>query len=565
MSTTSPGFATLRIGTRGSALAIAQANLVREALDATGVAATLVPITTDGDRRAPDTAWGEGAFVSAIESALLHGEVDIAVHSAKDVPTDEDPRLMIAAYPARESPADVIVVGAGRMATSLESLPAGSRVGTDSPRRVAFLRALRPDLAFHPLHGNVDTRLRRLDSGETDALVLAEAGLSRLGRSERIAFRLEPDAVPSAPGQGALAVQVRASDGRTADLVARLDHLPTRRAVEAERALLAASGGGCRAPVGAVATVTGERIEMIGGFARPDGSVATIRHRSAAVADTTLADGLLDDLAYASASAAMRLAWPRLIVTRAAEHAAALLVALVDRGLSPLAVPAIEIQPGADGLARTLARLPDFDWVVVTSANAVRAVRDEAGRSGLVLGGPRQSPGPRWAAVGVATARELHSAGIPVAVRPARSSGAALAGAIPVELGERVLFPRSEIADAAVVDELTARGAVVESVVAYRTLEGPESSVVRLDGAMQESPKAVMFTSGSTVRGLLTIAERLDVADAVRRLPAICIGPETAAEARRLGFEIGAEARSQGVAGIADAAASYLIPSEDER
>jgi hydroxymethylbilane synthase len=164
MSMTIPGTATLRIGTRGSALALAQANLVRDALTASGVASELVTITTAGDRRAPDTAWGEGAFVSAIEAALLAGEVDLAVHSAKDLPTDEDPRLSIAAYAVRGGPRDAIVVRAGRSAMSLDDLPIGSRVGTDSPRRTAFLRALRPDLEFHPLHGNVDTRLRKLDS-----------------------------------------------------------------------------------------------------------------------------------------------------------------------------------------------------------------------------------------------------------------------------------------------------------------------------------------------------------------------------------------------------------------
>jgi uroporphyrinogen-III synthase len=141
----------------------------------------------------------------------------------------------------------------------------------------------------------------------------------------------------------------------------------------------------------------------------------------------------------------------------------------------------------------------------------------------------------------------------------------ALADAIPIDAGARVLLPRSEIADEAIVVALMARGAVVESVVAYRTHEAPDSSDGLLDAALRQSPRAVMFTSGSTVRGLLTLAERLEVADAVRRLPAICIGPDTAAEARRLGVSVGAEARSQGVAGIADAAAMYLIPSEDIR
>jgi hydroxymethylbilane synthase len=565
MSMTIPGTATLRIGTRGSALALAQANLVRDALTASGVASELVTITTEGDRRAPDTAWGEGAFVSAIEAALLAGEVDRAVHSPKDLPTDEDPRRSIAAYAVRGGPRDAIVVRAGRSAMSLDDLPIGSRVGTDSPRRTAFLRALRPDLEFHPLHGNVDTRLRKLDSGETDALVLAEAGLTRLGRSDRIAFRLDPELVPPAPGQGALAIQVRTDDALAAGLAGRLDDSPTRLAVEAERALLSASGGGCRAPIGALGRVRGDRIDLLGGFARPDGSIAITRHRSGSVRDTGLVDGLLGDLATAGAAAALAFDGPRVIVTRSADQAAALMLALVDRGLAPLSVPSISIEPGGNGLAPAIERLAEFDWVVVTSVNAVRAVRAEADRSGRVLGGPGQPSGPQWAAIGVATARALRSAGVRIAIRPTRSSGASLANSIPLEAGARVLFPRSEIADQSTVDRLEARGAVVESVVAYRTLEGPQSSVPALDAALRESPRSIIFTSGSTVRGLLVLAERLDVTETVRRLPAICIGPETAAEAQRLGFAIAAEARAQGVAGIADAAANYLIPSEGKR
>jgi uroporphyrinogen-III synthase len=389
--------------------------------------------------------------------------------------------------------------------------------------------------------------------------------LTRLDRSDRIAFRLDPELVPPAPGQGALAIQVRADDALAAGLAGRLDDSPTRLAVEAERALLSASGGGCRAPIGALGRVSGDRIDLIGGFARPDGSIAITRHRSGSVRDSGLIDDLLGDLAAASAAAALAFDGPRVIVTRSADQAAALTLALVDRGLAPLSVPSISIEPGGDGLAPALERLAEFDWVVVTSVNAVRAVRDEADRSGRPLGGPGQPSGPRWAAVGLATARALHSAGIPIAFRPARSSGASLADALPLEAGARILFPRSEIADETTLDRLAARGAVVESVIAYRTVEGPESSVARLAAALRESPRAVILTSGSTVRGLLALAERLSVADAVRRLPAICIGPETAAEARRLGFDIGAEVQSQGVAGVADAAANYLTKDEDER
>ena len=186
---------------------MAQATIVRDALEAAGVSTRIVPITTAGDVRAPDTAWGEGAFVTAIESALLDGRIDVAIHSAKDVPTEEDPRLTIAAYLPRADPRDALVVapsaaGGGRHRLDLDTLPAGSRVGTDSPRRSAFLLARRSDLRVHPIHGNVDTRLRRLDEGETDALVLASAGLDRLGLGARIAsVSMPPRSAGAWPGR----------------------------------------------------------------------------------------------------------------------------------------------------------------------------------------------------------------------------------------------------------------------------------------------------------------------------------------------------------------------------
>jgi hydroxymethylbilane synthase len=557
----SPG-ASVRIGTRGSALALAQAEAVRDALGAAGVAAELAIMTTAGDRRAPDTAWGEGAFVTAIEAALAGGEIDVAVHSAKDVPTDEDPRLAIAAYLERAPAADVVVLPEGRTATSLDDLPPGSRVGTDSPRRTAFLRAVRPDLDMHPLHGNVDTRLRRLDEGRSDALVLAEAGLTRLGRAGRISFRLPSTVVPPAPGQGAIAVQVRADDAATRAAVARLDHPATRRAVEAERALLAASGGGCRAPLGALARVTGDGgLEVLCGFARPDGSLAAIVRREGRAGDPALIDAILDEVADRAAEAARRAGDPAVIVTRAADQAAPLALALVDRGMAPLLVPAIEIAPADDGLGLAVTRLAEYDWVVVTSANAARAVRATADRLGVPLG----VAGPRWAAVGIASARALRAAGLAVALRPERASGAALAEAMPLAGGERVLVPRGDLADDRLIDRLAARGARVEPVVAYRTIEGPPASAARLGAALAAAPRAVIFTSGSTARGLLALASRLGgtAAAQVQELPAICIGSPTAIEARRLGFEVVAEPTGQGVGAIAEAAAGYLLPHQE--
>ena len=269
----------IRIGSRGSALALVQVTLVRAALEREGRSGRIVIIQTEGDRRAPDTAWGEGAFVAAIARAVLEGHVDAAVHSAKDVPTDEDPRLRVAAYLPRADPRDALIVRAGATARRLGDLPPGSRVGTDSPRRTGFLLARRPDLAVHPLHGNVDTRLRRLDAGETDALVLACAGLDRLGLGDRIAQRLDPEVMPPAPGQGAIAVQIRRDDARMIALTAAIDDRSTHSSVDVERAFLSASGGGCRAPIGALATIDGEELDLLGGYARPDGSGSAIAHR----------------------------------------------------------------------------------------------------------------------------------------------------------------------------------------------------------------------------------------------------------------------------------------------
>jgi hydroxymethylbilane synthase len=230
----------------------------------------LVPIVTEGDVRPVDMSPGEGVFVAVIARALLAGEVDVAVHSAKDVPLEEEPGLLIAAYPERADPRDALITRHG--GGSLSSLPKGAVVGTDSPRRTGFLLAARPDLKVVPLHGNVDTRLKRLDEGSTDAIVLAAAGIDRLGRGERIDERLDPDVIAPAPGQGALAVQVRRSDARLVELVSAIDDRDIRLAVEAERRVLSVTGGTCRAPVGALASVRGDSFTILAAGVNSDGT-----------------------------------------------------------------------------------------------------------------------------------------------------------------------------------------------------------------------------------------------------------------------------------------------------
>jgi hydroxymethylbilane synthase len=260
----------IRLGTRGSKLALVQSGLVAERLRGAGHDVELVPMVTEGDVRPLDMSPGEGVFVAAIARALLAGEIDIAVHSAKDVPLEEDPGLAIAAYPERADPRDVLITRRG--GGSLETLPRGAIVGTDSPRRAGFLLAARRDLKVIPLHGNVETRLRRMDEGAAHAIVLAAAGIDRLGRQARIDERFEPDVLAPAPGQGALAVQVRRADVTLMELVSAIDDEDVRLAVEAEREVLRVTGGTCRAPVGAHATINGDAFSLLAGGVNSDGS-----------------------------------------------------------------------------------------------------------------------------------------------------------------------------------------------------------------------------------------------------------------------------------------------------
>jgi hydroxymethylbilane synthase len=248
----------LRIATRGSKLALTQAGWVAERLGG----AELVEASSDGE------PGDKSRFVRGVERALLGGEAEVGVHSAKDLPGNLPPGLEIAAVPAREDPADVWI-GAGG---SLDDVPEGARVGTTSLRRRAQLLAARPDLRVEDLHGNVDTRLRKLAEGELDGIVLAAAGLRRLGREAEIAFPLDTETMVPAPGQGALALQVRAGDAETLAAVDPLTDLDAMRELTAERAAVAPLGASCATPVGVHARTKGERMQIDAFIGLPDGS-----------------------------------------------------------------------------------------------------------------------------------------------------------------------------------------------------------------------------------------------------------------------------------------------------
>jgi hydroxymethylbilane synthase len=281
---------TLRLGTRASTLARTQSRLIADLItERTGRAVELVTVSTEGDvSNAPVASFGTtGIFVSALRDALLAGEVDLAVHSLKDLPTSPAEGIELAAIPVREDPRDVVVARDG---LALGELPPGSRVGTGSPRRVAQLEALGLGIALVPVRGNVDTRIGKVRSGELDAVILARAGLARLGRLEEVTEVLDPIQVLPAPGQGALAVECRATDTTLIALLAEaLDDPHTRAAVVAERIVLAELEAGCSAPVGALADVVeGEDTEELWIRAvacSPDGALAVRRSASGPFGD----------------------------------------------------------------------------------------------------------------------------------------------------------------------------------------------------------------------------------------------------------------------------------------
>jgi len=290
----------LTVGSRGSQLALWQARWIQARLQSFGIESRLEIIHTTGDK-ITDVALSKvgtkGLFTKEIEEALLNRSIDVAVHSLKDMPTELPAGLTLAAIPEREDPRDALIGG------RLAELKHGARVGTSSLRRAAQLRATRPDLQILDVRGNLDTRLRKLDEGKYDAIVLASAGLRRLGWEARISELLDPAVMCPAVGQGALAVETRDDSGQAREICRRLDHEATRIAVTAERAVLAALGGGCQVPIGAYATLEGVSVKIRSIVVSPDGDQVIRKEASGPAADAAILGRALGDELLAAGGA----------------------------------------------------------------------------------------------------------------------------------------------------------------------------------------------------------------------------------------------------------------------
>ncbi len=549
-----------RVGTRGSVLALAQAERVVVALERVAPEQrwTIVPVVTTGDRdRATSLTilGGSGVFVKELHEALLVGEIDLAVHSAKDLPTHLPRGLQLVAVLGRDDVRDVLV---SRSGATLATLPPGARIGTSSRRRRAMVTALRPDIALEEVRGNVDTRLRKLEEGVVDGLILAAAGLVRLGRVDVITEYLDPDIFVPAPGQGALALVCRAADP-VAAIVAQLDEPDLHLAVAVERSFLGAFGSGCSLPLGAYATVAHGRVTLRVAVAASERSPLLRRQASWLASDAieaaaALAREIQGELGGAESWQPGRstfLAGRRVLILRPLGQERDLVERLRALKAVPIVAPAIRIVPPDDWepLDRALAELERFDWVVFTSVNGVRAVLDRLVMLGRSFDALRAV---QVAAIGPGTARELTAHGVTPRLVPRTYVAEALAADLIARsvVNARILLPRAAEARDVLPRALAEAGAHVVVVPAYRTQYLPLPEDVRQD-LMNGRIDWVLLTASSTVRSL--VAAVGDFAHVPSHVRVAAIGPVTAATARELHVRVDVIAERQTIDGIVEA------------
>jgi hydroxymethylbilane synthase len=567
----------VRLGTRGSRLALAQTNAVAADLRRAhpGLEVEVVVLQTTGDRLAdaPLAAiGGKGAFTGELEAALLDGRIDAAVHSLKDLPTSNPPRLAVGAVTRRDSWRDVLVF---RTPRAPESLGGGDVVGTSSLRRAAQLRARFPGVDVVDLRGNVTTRLRRLEEGRLDAIVLAEAGLLRLGLSPAESVAADPDWMLPAPGQGALALQVRAGDEAALALVAALHDDDTADCCEAERALLHALEGGCRLPLGALAELKSDgSLRLRARIVSPDGST-TLEHSvegpraEAASLGREAASALLrqgartllaasDPESRRETPAPGAACEPRVLVTRDEDADGPLSRELRARGLLPVCVPTIRISSLCDDTRLLELCGTPPDWVVLTSAKGAEALR----RAPRPVRGTLAAA--RLACVGTATADAAREClGLESAVVGVEGRRELLARLEPLLAGTaaRVLVIHGNIATAEIADALSGWGCSVDCFEAYETrpVEPPAGLLAQL--LREKGVRAVALCSPSAVEGLvLALAGTPGPAGAI----IATIGPTTTAAARAAGLRVDLEASSPSFAALAHDLAGALCPARGD-
>jgi len=588
----------LIIGSRGSKLALWQSNWIKQQLERLhpGLVVEIEIIKTTGDKMqevslAGLAGAGKGVFTKEIEEALLERRIDLAVHSLKDLPTTLPEGLHIAAITERADVRDALICGDAlrNQVKAIRDLPKGARVGTSSLRRRAQLLNLRPDLKVMELRGNVDTRLRKLDEGQYDAIILASAGLIRLGFGDRITASIERDEMLSAVGQGALGIESRVDDQRTNMLLEALNHWPTRYATEAERAVLRELGGGCAVPIAAFGLVTeAEKLSVEALVAKVDGG-RMIRlqaegsaHRAeevgAQLAEDLIAAGAMElllsgererpeqlqcgdreqpvtptknsreariaDAPHPAADFELPLAGQRIILTRSPKQSGEMTRVLQKLGAEVISCPTIEIKPPSSWgqLDGALGRLSEFDWLVFTSSNGVEYFLRRLDESGH---GRAELMKHRVCAVGRKTAEKLKSENIQVDVMPERFTAESLVEEFIKRFGvghrlrgSRMLLPAAKVTRDVIRPAMEKIGVEIEVVEAYQTVLPAMTAAQAMQLIGEANADYIIFTSPSTVANLATILETDHLTPHLRKARVACIGPVTAEAARLHGLEV---------------------------
>ncbi len=598
----------LIIGSRGSKLALWQANWIKIKLEKAhpGLNVEIDIIKTTGDKLTEASLvqiGGKGVFTKEIEDALIERRVDLAVHSLKDLPTALPEGLHIAAITEREDVRDGLIVGEPLRSKvkKIADLPQGARVGTSSLRRRAQLLSARPDLQVLELRGNVDTRLRKLDEGQYDAIILASAGLIRLGFGDRITARIEPEEMLTAVGQGALGIEARIDDENTNAILIPLNHWPTRYATEAERAVLRQLGGGCAVPIAALGRVSKNKssnkkpgkliLEALVADAeggkqirhRLSGPLAQAEKLGAELAQLMIKAGArellpkigdefqnkdvpspkpevpieasevgesdsgvkrLQEKEANKTVARPPLAGRRVIVTRSAKQGRELTEGLQGLGAEVIACPTIEIKDPAnwEQLDRALKHLSWYDWLAFTSTNGVEFFLRRLDGLGH---GRAELMGHKVCAVGRKTAQKLAEEQITVDLTPERFTADALVeefikrfGVRQRLRGARMLLPASQSTRDVIRPALEKVGVYVEVVEAYQTVIPATSGAEVTQLIHDAKADYIIFTSPSTVTNLAVLLETDHLAQQLAKTRVACIGPVTAEAAQLYGLEV---------------------------
>jgi hydroxymethylbilane synthase len=574
MTAATPASRTLRLGTRGSVLARTQSQTVADLItEATGWNVELVIIRTQGDDFTGPLheATTPGLFVSALRHALLDGRVDVVVHSMKDLPSEPEAGIRMAACPVRIDARDALI---SRDGAQLADLPRGARIGTGSPRRAARLLHRRPDLVVLPIRGNVDSRISKVRDGDYDATVLAVAGVTRLGRQDEITEHLSFDVMLPAPAQGALAVECRTQDAEVEAALSQIDDRHSRLTTTAERAVLTAVGATCATALGAHAVLEGTRLSL---QAEVSGTKSEQHAHATSAIDLRGGDevvqayelglavgGMLIDQgadAYvvpegspARRTSAARLVSERpVLLVRADVDDDRDAAALRERGLTVVQDPYITVVPATDDQAveraqQTLVQISEGSaWLIVSSRAALRALISltslEEVRAAVTQGLTR---GLRAAAVGEITAEAMHELGLHEIVVPEQYSAAALVQALSGMDADSAILPRGNIAMRGLVEGLNDLGWSPVEQVLYET-GTVNTRPTSADALKAGEFSAVVFRSPSAVRAVAHHVTSIPVDTAL-----ICGGRTTADEVARIGLGVAAVARGSTAEQIAD-------------